>query len=177
MPLWFRAIICKARGRRKGKGLLGESEAGPPQPGFSPDPGPVLTCGVTPWRLTPLLGDSNLVQAKRPPQGSGPLTTGGPTEATIHPFIGWTQLILRETVPPTGVQGWTKLVWPWKQGWQEPTAETEGRGCGSGFSGCTKSLLYCVRAPVSNMLDFFWGVLHWGGSVNFQQRGLRQPLC
>ena len=32
-----------------------------------------------------------------------------------------------------------------------------GEGCGSGFSGCTKSLLYCVRAPVSNMLDFFWG--------------------
>ena len=32
-----------------------------------------------------------------------------------------------------------------------------GEGCGSGFSGCTKSLLYFVRAPFSNMLEFFWG--------------------
>lgn len=35
-----------------------------------------------------------------------------------------------------------------------------GKGFGSGFSGCTKSLFYCVRAPVSNMLGCLRGMLH-----------------
>ena len=161
--LRFYPIICRARGSRKGRGPPGESEAGrerleqgPPQAGCSRDPGLAPTPGAPSCRLAPLIGDSNLVQAKRPPQCSGPLTTRGPPEAAVCPFTYLTHTIVRESVPPTsGSRDGQSGMQPRRRGGRDQKQSQRREGDGPGSPGWTKPLFHCVRDPVSHVLDFF----------------------